>query len=176
MFNLAAPLSLLLCAATVVLWVRSYWSVQCLGYAAPSRGEVDVLMKEGRLAVVWGPPAELFLGTRSIAPGTLTEANEFHLVPVRSGVVRGVGPWFVQELCTSGGGGGAGGGWRSLPPGVMPKFLNAPSVISGYPDTVRRWEAMGISYQVRLIVSILPDHYPDMTGTICCREMWFPQW
>src|SRR5690349_13887416 len=93
---LVSVLSLLIWLMGV--WVLSYRRVECIGYAAPSRGELDVLMKNGRVAIVWGPPAEQFLGTRSIAPGTPSEPHEIYLVPLRSGFVRGAGRWIVQLL------------------------------------------------------------------------------
>ena len=53
LFNIRTVLSLLLCIATVGLWVRSYWYEDLLAF--PSPAEYSALQSaEGTVTVLWG--------------------------------------------------------------------------------------------------------------------------
>ena len=73
MFNVLAVMSLVLCAAMVALWVRSYWTRDYVEHISPSTS-VTVKLREG--SVVWlkiemssPPPYGWEIGSRPISAG-----------------------------------------------------------------------------------------------------------
>jgi hypothetical protein len=161
--------------AVLSIWVASFRSGhdECFGIALPREGEADLAFSQGDFAIVWGPPAERFLGAPQIdgvpAPQTWS-ARRVPTWPVtltarRSGVVRGVGPWLVQILARS--------NPLSIPPvppvtrKVVASHLPEPAVI----DTVLQWERWGFVRKTGLIVYV-----SDWNAVVCGEELWVPRW
>jgi hypothetical protein len=56
LLNLLTVLSLLLCVATVALWVRSYWTTQFLFFFTENRRDLQLIIATGRISVEWSTP------------------------------------------------------------------------------------------------------------------------
>jgi hypothetical protein len=68
LFNVLTVLSLLLCVATVLLWVRSYWSLDEFGYRFRDDSGVSISNPRGHLLVWWHFPGPKD-GPMSFRPG-----------------------------------------------------------------------------------------------------------
>jgi hypothetical protein len=154
LLNLLTSLSLLLCIAASMLWMRSFNTGCAVAKFDRGSGGMSATLVRGAVGLSWGPARDWRMPRRRL---------DYFSFPAF--------PWVGDALPDAWFPGIGGGSWPAAEP-VPSQLRIVPTHDGAFAMPVSRteWGRLGFVYQLGLIA------YPDGTATLCSRRLKLPAW